>query len=444
MEIRYVAELLRTLAEDHAVPGAQLAVDTGSQVLSVATGVLREGCPQPVETSSAFAFGSVTKAFTATLAVQLASDGDIELDAPVAELLPNWRVPQVSALARVTLRHLLSHTSGLVSDHQLGDPMERSLAHYAASVAGLPLLFEPGSRFSYANTGYNVVGRLVEEITGLPWDAALRDFLLVPLGITPHIPRTRADSARTSASGHVVQPGGRAATPVDLFLPATWAPAGGLAGSAEDLLALARLHTGAHPRAARLLDAEHRAAMHRPQLDADAFGLADGWALGLGRYGADDGWLGHDGTVDGSTCHLRFHPETGMAVALTTNSTTGTLLWPELVTRLRAQGLPVADYDSPLPSSRTAAPTVDACRVLGDYANGDTLFSVRPHGSGVRLSDRTGLVANLSLHDQMVFSARRVDSGHAPWFGRFLVDGDNGTALMQLTGRSATRVATAA
>ncbi|MEU9357983.1 serine hydrolase domain-containing protein [Streptomyces sp. NPDC048301] len=446
MDARRAAELLRALTEEHAVPGAQLALYTGSKIVSVATGVVRAGEVRRVDTDTMFAFGSVTKAFTATLALQLVADGDVGLDEPMADLLPSWRRTRSKALARITLRHLLSHTAGLVADHQLADMGDRSLARYAASVADLPVLCAPGSRFSYANTGYNVVGQLIEELSGMPWQTALREFLLEPLGAEPRLLNARDGSGRATASGHVVQPGGRAAVPVNLFLPATWAPAGGLVGSAEDLLALARLHIGAHLEADRLLDTEHRSQMHRTQEGADAFGMANGWALGLGSYGDGDAWLGHDGTVDGATCHLRFHPATGTAVALTTNATTGTLLWPDLVDRLRRRGVPVGDYEPALDAPPADGPeSVDPDHVVGDYANGDTVFSVRPHGDGVRLSDRTGLVADLTLHRRLAFEARRLDSGQAPWIGRFLMDDDApGATLMQLTGRSAARVPTAA
>lgn len=244
--MRHAADLLRTLTEEHAVPGAQLAVDTGTELISVATGVTRSGGGLPVDSGTAFAYGSVTKAFTATLVVQLASDGDIGLDEPLAGSLAEFRQPKDRAAGSITARQLLSHTAGLVSDHQLPDPGERSLFRYAASVAALPLLLEPGSSFSYANTGYNLLGRLVEEVTGTSWQAALGDFLLGPLGIRPHFLHGSGPSGRVAAEGHAVRPGERQARPVGLYLPPTWAPAGGLCGSARDLVSFARLHTGTH------------------------------------------------------------------------------------------------------------------------------------------------------------------------------------------------------
>ncbi|MEU9144179.1 serine hydrolase domain-containing protein [Streptomyces sp. NPDC048349] len=443
MNMRHAADLLRTLTQEHAVPGAQLAVDTGTESVAVATGVTRAGTDVPVDCGTAFAYGSVTKAFTATLVLQLASDGDIGLDDPLADVLPEFRQPKDGAAGSVTARHLLSHTAGLVSDHQLPDPGERSLRRYAASVAALPLLLAPGSSFSYANTGYNVLGRLVEEVTGTSWQSALGDFLLGPLDIRPRFLHGSGPSdGATPAQGHAVRPGERQARPVGLYLPPTWAPAGGLCGSARDLISFARLHTGAADGAESLLGPEDRAQMHTPQPAADAFGMADGWTLGLARYGADGHWLGHDGTVDGATCHLRLHPASGAAVALTTNATTGTRMWPDLLRELRTLGLDVADYSGARPSSPTAdRPLADPAPLFGEYANGDTVFSVRPHGDGVRLSDPSGLLADLELYDGLHFSARRTDTAAAPYPGRFVPDPATGAVnLMQLAGRSATRL----
>ncbi len=453
MEARSVTEKLHELARKHMVPGAQLAVHLKGETFSTAVGVTDTGKGEPVAGDSAFAFGSVSKAFTATLILGLVSDGDLELDAPVCEYVPELRKATDEAMSRVTPRQLLSHTSGLVADHELDDSEDHSLHRYAASVAATRLLHRPGHCFSYANTGYNLLGRTVEAVTGMKWHAAVRDFVLRPLGIGPvFLHRPDGDSTRRPVTCHAVRADGRQARPVGLFLPPTWAPASALAGSAEDLIAFARLHMGSHPAADTVLDETHRREMRTPVPAADAFGMADGWGLGLACYTGPDRrphtaaptWYGHDGTVDGGSCHLRFQPETGTAVALTTNATTGSLLWSDLVEELRLLGVPVADYRPHVPDAPPAQapePTV----LLGDYGNGDTRFSLRPHQGGIRLSDRTGLVADVTLHDRMIFTAHRVDAVEASYTGRFVLDGDTGAvALMQLGGRSAQRLTSAA
>lgn len=154
--------------------------------------------------------------------------------------------------------------------------------------------------------------------------------------------------------------------------------------------------------------------------------------------------------MDGGTAHLRFHPESGLAVALTTNATTGSSLWPDVVGELRTLGIAVGDYEPGVPTPDPSASGVgtgprDFEPLVGDYGNGDTVFSIRRHDDGIRLSDRTGLVADVTVHDSLSFTARRVDTDAAPYVGRFVLDGGTGEiALLQLAGRSAKRTHAAA
>ncbi|MET9324581.1 serine hydrolase domain-containing protein [Streptomyces sp. NPDC003038] len=453
MEGHFPAARLRELAHGHSVPGAQLTVHQAGRSRSEAVGVADSRIAGPLTTDTAFAFGSVTKAFTATVVAQLVSDDELDLDDPVGEYLAEFDGAADESMSSITLRHLLSHTAGLVADHELDNSDESSLARYSASVATTAPLHDPGTCFSYSNSGYNILGRIIESVTDMKWQAAMDNLLLRPLGIEPLFLGAGDSVLRESATCHVVRPGQGGAQPVGLFLPRSWAPAGGLAGSADDLIAFARLHLGTHPASGTLLEAEPRAAMHRREPAAEAFGMADGWGLGLAHYASPEGdWLGHDGTVDGGTAHLRFHPRTGTAVALTTNSTTGTLMWSDVVDELRALGVPVGDYRPHVPTATATAPATVAATahggLLGEYRNGDTYFSVRradgEGGTGLRLSDGTGLVADMTLHDQLVFTARRLDADEAPYTGRFVTDPATGeAALMQLGGRSARRAAAA-
>ncbi|TLQ42864.1 serine hydrolase domain-containing protein [Streptomyces marianii] len=445
MEAHLAADRLCELAHEHSVPGAQLTVRHAGGSLSLATGVTRAGTADPVTTGTAFAFGSVTKAFTATLVAQLVSDGDLEWDDPVGEYLAEWDGAVDEAISSVTLRNLLSHTAGLVADHELDDVEEASLARYTASVATTRSLHEPGHCFSYSNSGYNILGRVIEAVTDMKWQAVMENVLLRPLGIDPVFVNGSPTGQRPLADGHAVQPGRqRTARPVGLFLPLSWAPASGLAGSADDLVALAGLHLGTHPESGTLLPEEQRAEMGARVSAADAFGMADGWGLGLAHYASADGhWYGHDGTVDGGTAHLRFHPDSGTAVALTTNATTGTQMWAELVDSLHELGVPVGDHRAGIPTAPSLTSGLD--RFTGDYRNGDTSFVVRAHrGGGLLLTDSTGLAADVTLHDDLVFTARRTDTRAGSYTGRFVTDPATGdVTLMQLGGRSARRATTA-
>ncbi|WP_052868032.1 serine hydrolase domain-containing protein [Streptomyces niger] len=446
MEAHLAADRLRELAHDHSVPGAQLTIQQAGRRRSLCTGVARAGTAEPVTGEMAFAYGSVTKIFTATLVAQLVSEGDLEWDDPVGEYVAEFDGAVDEAFSSVTLRRLLGHTAGLVADHELDDVEESSLVRYTASLATTRTLHEPGHCFSYSNSGYNILGRVIEAVTDMKWQAALENRVLRPLGIDPVFVNGPSAGQRPLADGHAVPPGGgQPARPVGLFLPHSWAPASGLAGSADDLADLAALHLGVHPDSGALLPEEQRAEMAGRLPAADAFGMADGWGMGPAHYASPAGhWLGHDGTVDGGTAHVRWHSASGTAVALTTNATTGTRMWADLVDVLREQGIPVGDHRPGTP----AAPALSSGlgRFAGDYRNGDTSFAVRTHhdGATLRLTDATGLTADLTVHADLVFTARRTDTGTAPFSGRFVTDPATGdVTLMQLGGRSARRTTAA-
>ena len=130
--------------------------------------------------------GSVTKQFTSALVLQLVEEGEIELDAPISTYLPGYPEPQGS---EVTVHHLLNHTSGIPSYTGLpefGDEMMRDSYtpdELIEVVWDLPLEFEPGSDWAYNNSGYFILGRIIENVTGEEYDDVLRERLLEPLGL---------------------------------------------------------------------------------------------------------------------------------------------------------------------------------------------------------------------------------------------------------------------
>lgn len=416
--------LLAGLARKHQVPAAQLAIRDGGRTRSVAVG--------DVTAASKFPVGSITKAFTAALAMLLVADGDLEPGDVLGEHLA-YLGPQVG---RPTIAQVLSHTGGLPAALGAGESAA-SARRYLRACRDAGLVQQPGLGFSYSNIGYVLTGYVVEAITGMSWWEAMDTLLLEALGIVPAFvvepgSRRRADN---HVSGHAVHAATGRARPVAQTLSGVEAAAGALALSADDLVVFGRAFCGGEsPLPADLLD-----LMRRPLPGAEPFGLADGWGLGLAAYrGADADWTGHDGTADGTSCHLRVDSEHDRVVALTTNAGAGSALWGDLVAELRAAGLPVGDYELPGDGARATHPPAD---LSGRYINGDLEYhvDVRDDGAAVLVVDGE-VYPELAVLANGAFSVREPATGRRIVGGRFLTDPATGTvSAMQSGGRIARR-----
>lgn len=426
---------LERLAHDAAVPGAQFALYREGRTWTCEFGEREHGTAQALTNDTKIPIGSVSKTFTATLAMVLVSDGDLDLDTPLTEYLPELRQATQDPGGRRTLRQLLSHTSGLPSDAPDADTT--SLRRRVLDcVRHLEPLHAPGRAFSYSNLGYVIAGHLIEAATGMSWWEALELVLLKPLGISPH---SVLDGRHETATGHAVNPAARRMRPVRQSLTQADAPAGALAASASDLVMLGRLLTGTTHVA--LLNPAALAEMRAPVPAAEPFGMADGWGLGLARYrDGDRTWLGHDGTGDGTACHLRFDPASGTVVALTTNGSTGFPMWHRLVAELRDLGLRIGDYDGRHGLATHRAGRAEHAACAGDYRNGDIEYSVREVSNALRLTVDGEPFAELTLYQGLVFGMRDADTGECDQTGRFLREPDRDeVGWIQVGGRLARR-----
>lgn len=439
-----LTHVLGDCARRHRVPGAQLAIQYGGRQVRIEHGVLRHGGEDRVTERDAFPVGSITKSFTALLIMMLAADGDCELDSPLGDTVPELSAGAAIADsgARLTLRQLLSHTSGLASDPESDEVAELSLRRYVREQCARPeLVLRPGTGFSYSNVGYALAGHVVETITGMSWWHAVQSIVLAELDIEPaFIPIPGGPhTSRTIATGHAVNTTLDHVIPVDQCLAWSEVPAGGLALSAADLVAFGRaMFAEGVPGAVSLLPEDYAQEMRTPVPAATAFGLADEWCTGLALFrDGEEEWVGHDGNADGTSCHLRIDPANGTVVALTTNSGTGVHLWRDLLTELRGMGISVGDHLVALPT--TPQPVPPGC--LGSYVNGEVEYTLLPIGDdSVGLAVDGDVLAELTVFDGYVFDLRDVTSGKRLHAGRFLPDPDTGELdRIQVLGRLARR-----
>lgn len=166
--------------------GSALVADRGQVVLKKGYGLanMEWGIPNTPDTK--FRLGSITKQFTATLIMQLVEQGQIDLAAPVTRYLPNY--PSRTG-DQVTIHQLLNHTSGIVGYTEIPTFGATARNPYTPAkfvdelFSKLDLLFEPGTKFSYSNSGYFLLGEILERVTGQPYEKVLQERIFAPVGM---------------------------------------------------------------------------------------------------------------------------------------------------------------------------------------------------------------------------------------------------------------------
>lgn len=179
-----VDRLMKSYADFGQFSGSVLVSDNGRVIYEKAFGMADEEWDIPNTIDTKFRLGSITKQFTAMLALMLVEQGKLKLDEPIVTYLPDYPAEQGR---KITMHHLLSHTSGIpnfTSDPGYRDKIMRnpySSAEIVKLFADKPLEFEPGSKFEYSNSGYNLAGYVIEKISGKTYEDCLQEWILRPL-----------------------------------------------------------------------------------------------------------------------------------------------------------------------------------------------------------------------------------------------------------------------
>lgn len=197
----------------------------------------------PNGTRTSYALGSVSKVLTATAVMRLVEEGRIDLSATVQQYLPEYAA---KPFAKVTVAQLLSHTAGVPSLYQteqgLGDePLDFEVLSTSIHVdalidqfSGAPLLFEPGARYGYSNSGYILLGRIIEKVTGKPFYAALDSLVLAPAGVSDEFCLCRDLAGHADAIAFERR--GDALAPAPVIDPSQTYSAGGIRATPRGLL----------------------------------------------------------------------------------------------------------------------------------------------------------------------------------------------------------------
>jgi D-alanyl-D-alanine carboxypeptidase len=310
-------ETLNGIIESHRADqefvGAVLAVRKADGHTALVTSGTKElGGSEAVDPDVPWGVGSATKIFVAVVMLQLAEEGRIDLDAGIDRYLPD-----LPGGERITPRQLLQHTSGL-SDYldlptvQADAKRKWSPSELIAAADAAGRNAEPGGPYRYSNTGYLVLGEIIEKVTKHSWAAELRERIFEPLHM-----RNTGPGAVKAAPGYGVA-SGTFVDYTDRWHPSVGGAAGGLQSTASDLLKFA----GALA-AGRLLSDKSMAAMTSfvPGDDLSDRGVVHEYGLGLEKYATPDVTAyGHLGNGAAHSAFIGFDPTTGTAVVATMNT----------------------------------------------------------------------------------------------------------------------------
>ncbi len=296
---------------DPAVPGVSVAITTTEDlILERAAGFAEIASATPVRSDSLFEIGSIGKTFTALVILQLEAEGRLQLDDPVVRHLPWFHVPRTGA--RITLRHLLSHTAGITAGID-GTPEPTSqvwrLRHLRPGSA-------PGRRMHYSNLGYKTLGLVIEAVEGEPYPEVLARRILRPLGMTSSAPAITNSIRARMAVGYGPAIDDRPWQDGDTLASATWLETdtadGSVAATAADMAAFLR---------ALMLDPDGRVA--RMTTPIPALG-AYGYGLGLLRREVNGRtFCGHGGGMVGYLSGMQWDPDAGIGAIVLQNGPGG-------------------------------------------------------------------------------------------------------------------------
>jgi CubicO group peptidase (beta-lactamase class C family) len=307
------------------VPGIGVALSIAGERLEAYAGTRVAGRVEPLGTDAQYHLGCATKLLLAMLALELAEEGALDLDAVVAEYVPELGTTHHGR--RVRVAHLLSHTSGYRGTHVLDEAARvDGWDDFVRYLKTAPALFAPGTVFSYEHTEAVLLGEVVRRVTGRASPELVVERLLAPLGIAPGT--FGAAPAERDAGRHVFDAAARTFVPLEVARPIApfWLPAfSAFTVTLTDLLGIAE-SVFDPPHAPRLLADRTRAA-----LDASVVRLPPTVggplsellpvAFGLGTGELRDGCRGNTGVSAGQCLGIRFDRATRVAIAVALNAT---------------------------------------------------------------------------------------------------------------------------
>jgi len=299
-----VRKHVAAMKDADAFSGAVLIAHHGKIVFRQAWGTANESGRIGNTVDTQFCIGSMNKMFTAVAILQLVGKGELALDKPIATYWPDY--PNRDLASRVTIRELLNHSGGtgdiFTPEYQAHRAETRSLADYVKLFGSRPVAFAPGSKMEYSNYGYILLGRIIELVSGEPYQKYVQEHIYLPAGMVHTDSRPESDHVTDRAVGYTR--GANSMTPNSDGMPWSGTSAGGGYSTVGDLFLFAEALQSGKLIAPEIL----RQATQPSPMRSD---------YGMGFYVLPDGGYGHGGGSPGINGELHILPRTGyMLVAL--------------------------------------------------------------------------------------------------------------------------------
>ncbi|MGH7579360.1 MAG: serine hydrolase domain-containing protein, partial [Gemmatimonadales bacterium] len=331
--------IMREFTGREHVPGAAWAIVVGDRVAHVGVTGLRDvGAKAPVDTGSVFRIASMTKSFTAMAIMRLRDEGRLSLDDPAERYVPELKALKLptSDSPKITIRHLLSHSTGFPEDNPWGDQqLARTDAELSAMLRkGIPFSNAPGVAYEYSNYGFAILGRIVTRASGTPYNDYVATHILRPLGMGSTTLSPASVPAGRLAHGYRWEDERWKEEPQ---LPdGSFGAMGGMLTSLSDLGRYVAAYLGAWPprdgpetgpvRRASLRQMQQVWRQDAPSVVRDSTGVrltAGGYGFGL-RVWADCNFghvVSHSGGLPGFGSRMQWLPEYGIGVIAFGNRT---------------------------------------------------------------------------------------------------------------------------
>jgi CubicO group peptidase (beta-lactamase class C family) len=333
--VSYVDSVANAAVAQHRTPGVSVAVvKRGRTVLAKGYGYADLENDIPATAETVYRIGSITKQFTSSAIMRLVEQGKLSLDDTLQKFLPTYDTKG----NRVTVRHLLNHTSGIKSYTSLpafGRVMRLDLPHdsLVALFASEPFDFKPGDRWLYDNSGYFLLGMIVEKVSGKPYGQYLQDEFFTPLGLKSTVYCDEAPLIKHRARGYATKPGGQFANadPLSMALPYA---AGSLCSTVTDLAAWTAALAGG-----KVVSPASYKQMTTPLTLNDGKPLTYGFGLGVGALRGHR-QISHNGGINGFVSELHHYVDDSTVVVVLTNVGSRTAIDVEKLVAARAIGIP--------------------------------------------------------------------------------------------------------